>query len=65
MMKTSILSLILTIAIRKNCVDGKKISKFKYSDDIEANHVADIFEKDGAMVNSSKKLLIIVCEADL
>ena len=50
MMKTSILPLILTITIHKNCVYGKKISKFKYSDDIEANHVADIFEKDGAMV---------------
>ena len=52
-MKTSIFSLILIIAIHKNCVDGKKISKFKYSDDIEANHVANIFEKDGAMVYSS------------
>ena len=49
-MKTSILPLILTIVIHKKCVHGKKISKFKYSDDIEANHVADIFEKDGAMV---------------
>ena len=59
MMKTSIISLILIIAIHKNCVDGKKISKFKYSDDIEANHVADIFEKDGVMVNSSEKIIII------